>query len=384
MTIRKILSFLLMALFLAPLMLAAQKNQKSRYYHLLVGTYTSGSSEGINVYRFDSKTGKLSHVYTEAGVKNPSFVTLSPDARYAYAVNELGGEEHGMVSAFRFHKESGTLEFLNQKPSKGDHPCYLSMDEKGKHLFVGNYTGGNLSVLPVKADGSLGEPIQKIDHEGSSVNQARQEKAHVHSTVFSPEERHLFVGDLGIDQIKVYAYDRQASKPLQEMKDCHQEVKSGSGPRHLIFDEDGKYAYLVLELTAEVSVFRHDKGKLENIQIISMTAPDFEGEVSGAEIRISPDGKFLYASNRGDANEIAIYAIDQQKGTLKMLGRQSSMGETPRNFMIDPSGRYLLAANQDSNSIIVFERNQRSGMLSPTGTKVEVGKPVYLLMTPAK
>lgn len=384
MTISNTLAYLLVAFLLAPLLLTAQETSNARYYHLLVGAYSSGEDEGLYVYRFDSKTGEISHVHTAGGVDNPSFVILSPDGNYVYAVNELSGDKKGMVSAFRFNKATGALEFINKQPSQGGDPCYLSIDNDAKHLFVGNYTGGSLSVLPLQADGSLGDSVQSIEHEGSSVNEQRQEKAHVHSTVLSPDERYLFVGDLGMDQVKAYAYDQQAPQPLKEAKPAHTSVMPGTGPRHLVFNKTGDFAYLVLELTAEVNVFSHENGKLESIQTIPMTAPDFEGEVGAAEIKISPDGKFLYASNRGDANEIAIYAIDQKKGTLRMLGRQSTLGKTPRNFMIDPNGKFLLVAHQDSNSIIVFERNQKTGMLKPTNNKVEVNKPVYLTMTPAE
>lgn len=384
MTTSNILSLLFFALAMAPLLLAAQTSPKSRYYHVLTGTYTSGKSEGIYVYRLDTETGELSHVQTAGGVHNPSFVTLSPDGRYAYAVNEQSGDKEGMVSAFRFNQSTGALEFLNQQPSGGGDPCYLTVDQQGKHVFVGNYTGGSLSVLPILGDGRLGDPVQTIEHVGSSVNENRQEKAHVHSTVLTPDEEYLFVGDLGTDKINVYTYNRDASMPLQPAEPAYHEVTPGSGPRHLIFDDSANYAYVVLELTAEVEVLRHRDGKLETIQTVPMTASDFEGEVSGAEIRISPDGRFLYASNRGDANEIVAYAIDQQNGTLSFIERKSSGGETPRNFVIDPSGRYLLAANQESDSIIVFERDQQKGTLRPTGKKIEVGNPVYLNIHPVK
>lgn len=384
MTTNNILSFLFLAFAMAPLLLAAQTSPKSRHYHVLTGTYTHGKSEGVYVYRFDTRTGELSHVHTASGIHNPSFVTLSPDGRYAYAVNEQSGDKEGMVSAFRFNQSTGALELLNQQPSGGGDPCYLTVDKHGKHLFVGNYTGGSLSVLPILTDGRLGDPVQTIEHEGSSVNENRQEKAHVHSTVLTPDEQYLFVGDLGTDRINIYKYNREASRPLQPAEPAYTAVTPGSGPRHLIFNDSGTYAYVVLELTAEVGVFRHRDGKLEQVQTVSMTADDFEGEVSGAEIRLSPDGKFLYASNRGDANEIVAYSVDSQDGTLSFIERQSSGGETPRNFVIDPSGRYLLAANQDSDSIIIFERDQQKGTLRPTGKKTEVGNPVYLKIHPVK
>ena len=374
---------LIAGLLLAPGFLLAQQNSSSQKYHLLVGTYTSGKSEGIYVYRFDPKTGDLSPEFTAKGVENPSFVTLSPDAKYAFAVNEVSGEKTGAVSAFTFDQKTGALEFINQQPSGGGDPCYLAVDSDGKHLFVGNYTGGNLSVLPIEEDGSLGSPIQTIQHEGSSVNKNRQEKAHVHSTVLTPNEEYLFVGDLGTDKVYVYNYQEEnPEKPLTPAETPFVSVTPGTGPRHLIFDQSGSFAYLVQELTAELGVFKHKDGKLSHLQTVPLTSKDFEGEVSAAEVKISPDGKFLYASNRGDANEIVIFKIDQKKGTLSLVERHSSMGETPRNFMIDPTGEYLLAAHQNSDSIVIFKRDQKTGKITPTGKKVEVGNPVYLKMVP--
>ncbi|WP_017729965.1 lactonase family protein [Nafulsella turpanensis] len=362
----------------------AQQIKNSPSFHLIVGTYTSGKSEGIYVYRFDSKTGKLEHTFTAKGVENPSFVVLSPDGQYLYAVNEVSGEKEGSVSAFRFNRETGALEFINKQASGGGDPAYLTVDQKGENLFVGNYTGGNLSVLPVQKDGSLGAAIQTIQHAGSSVNKERQEKAHVHSTVLGPEEKHLFVGDLGTDKVNIYEYHPESNQPLKPAATPFIAVEPGTGPRHLIFDELGDYAYLVQELTAEVSVFRHENGKLSHVQTVPMTEPDFKGAVSAAEVKISPDGKFLYASNRGDANEIVIYKIGPEKGTLTLVDRQSTLGKTPRNFTIDPTGRFLLVAHQNSDNVIVFARDIETGKLSPTGEEIEVGKPVYLKMVPVE
>lgn len=373
------------SILLIPGLLTAQENNKDRYFHLLVGTYTSGTSEGIYVYRFDSQTGQAEPEFIAKGVENPSFVTLSPDARYAFAVNEVSGEKPGGVSAFRFDKATGAMEFINQQPSGGGDPCYLTVDKEGKHLFVGNYTGGNLSVFPIQEDGSLGTALQTIQHEGNSVNKNRQEKPHVHSTVLTPDEDHLFVGDLGTDKIYVYDYQPEnEAKPLNPTPKTTVAVTPGTGPRHLIFDKTGKFAYLVQELTAEIGVFRHKDGNLSHVQTVPMTDKNFEGDVSAAEVKISPDGKFLYASNRGDANQIVIFKIDQGKGTLSLVDRQSTMGKTPRNFMIDPSGQYLLAAHQNSDNIVVFKRDKKTGKLSPTGKEIEVGNPVYLKMVPGK
>lgn len=382
------MNFLLTSIFLCflytPILLFAQNKEMEQTYHLLVGTYTTGQSEGIYVYRFNSLTGELTHEHTAKGITNPSFVIVSPDQQFAYAVNEQSGENKGMVSAFRFNPADGSMELINQQPSGGGDPCYLSLSPNGKHLFVGNYTGGSVSVLPVQARGSLEAPLQTIVHEGSSVNESRQEKAHVHSTVVGPEGDKLFVGDLGTDKVYTYLYQPEGEQPLKPAETSFTEVAPGKGPRHLLFNRKGTHAYLVQELDASIAVFKYENGKLHQIQSIPMAAEDFEGEQSGAEVRLSPDEKFLYASNRGDANEIAIFSVDEKEGTLSFLNRQSTLGETPRNFIIDPSGRFLLVANQNSNSIILFRRDQESGLLQPTDVKLEVGSPVYLHMTPVK
>lgn len=376
---------LLTTLLHIPMVTNAQENSPSRYYHLLVGTYTSGKSEGIYVYRFDSETGQLTHEYTAKGTENPSFLTVSEDGHFVYSVKEVADSKTGMVKAFRFNQESGALEFINEQPSGGGGPCYVSLSKEGKYLFVGNYNGGTLSAIPVKKDGSLGEPAQTISHEGKSINKDRQEKPHVHSTVVGPENKQVFVGDLGVD--KVYIYDfkpEDKDKPLKPADQPFISVKPGSGPRHLIFDESGKFLYLVHELTAEVSVFERENKNYKHLQTIGLTEEDFKGDVSAAEIRISPDGQFLYASNRGDANEIVVFKIATEKGTLSKVGQVSSGGKTPRNFIIDPSGNFLLVAHQNSDSIVVFKRDKTTGMITSTGKSIEVGKPVYLKMVSAQ
>lgn len=206
----------------------------------------------------------------------------------------------------------------------------------------------------------------------------------MHSTVPGPEGKQLFVGDLGTDRIYSYNYLPEAALPLQAAEPPFTAIEAGTGPRHLVFNQGGTHAYLVQELNASVAVFKHEEGVLTRIQSIPMADPGFKGEQSGAEIRLSPDEKFLYASNRGDANEITIFAIDRQKGTLHAVGRQSTLGETPRNFMIAPDGHFLLVANQDSNSVILFTRNTETGLLQPTNTRLEIGSPVYLYMVAAE
>jgi len=359
-------------------MATAQKTENGKS-NLIIGTYTQpGKSEGLYVYEFNPTNGEVTYKAKAAGITNPSYLAISNDQDFVYAVNETGRENPGGVSSFKFEPESGDLKFLNKVKSMGDDPCYISVDKKGKHVFVGNYSGGNLSAFKVQPDGSLYDAMQVIQHYGSSVNESRQEKPHVHCTIISPDQKYLFVADLGTDKVNAYRI-RSGSFPdiLKEQQPPFTSVAPGSGPRHLTFHPNGEIAYLIHEITADVSVYQYHKGKLTPIQSISMLAPGFKGSIGAADIHVSPDGKFLYASNRGDANEIVIYVIDQD-GKLSLTGRQSTLGKGPRNFAIDPSGRFLLAANQQSDEVVIFERNTISGLLTDTKTRIKVGQPVCL------
>jgi 6-phosphogluconolactonase len=367
------LSAIVIMMFL-PLMVSAQK-AKSTVSKLIIGTYTEpGKSEGLYVYEFNSVTGDLTYKAKAVGVVNPSYLVISNDQRYVYAVNETGRETPGGVTSFEFDNQSGALKFLNKVKSMGDDPCYISIDQKGRLVFVGNYSGGNLSAFRVQANGSLSDAVQVIQHEGSSVNKSRQEKPHVHATVISPDKKFLLTADLGTDKINVYRI--RDHKQILSDHDAYS-VAAGSGPRHLTFHPNGKIVYLVHEITGEVSVYQYRKGHLTAIQTVSMLAPGFKGDIGAADIHVSPDGKYLYASNRGDANEIVIYSIVKDD-KITLAGRQSTLGKGPRNFAIDPSGDFLFVANQNSDEIVVFKRNGITGMLSDTGKRINVGKPVCL------
>lgn len=351
----------------------AQDNKNE--YHLLIGTYNNAqNNNGIHVYKFNSQTGEFAQSQPVTVLQNSSYLAISDDRKNVYAVGETG---QGSIHAYAFDAVTGALTFLNNVPSEGDHPCYISVDKKKKFVFVGNYTGGNLLSVPLNADGSFRTEVQNIKHEGSSVAKGRQDKPHVHAVVLSPDERYLLVPDLGVDKVFQYHVDISKPQALSPATVPFTAVEPGGGPRHLIFHPNGKYAYLILELEAGVMVFDYQDGSLTAKQTITMVAPDFNGEVSAADIHISPDGKFLYASNRGDADEIVIYAIDKA-GKLTLAGRQSVLGKTPRNFAIDPSGNFLLAANQNSGDVVIFKRDRKTGLLTPAGKRIAVEKPVCL------
>jgi len=282
--------------------------------YLFIGTYTSGKSEGIYVYKFNTNTGEFKFV-SSAKADNPSYLAVSPDEKYVYAVNENGNDK-GSIAAYSFDKKTGTLTYLNKQPSGGDHPCFVSVDSKGRWVVAGNYTGGSLALLPVNTDGSLAPPKQVIKHEGHGVNKDRQEKPHVHSTNFSPDYKYLFVPDLGLDKVMIYSFDNKNGE-LKTSSPAFVETKPGSGPRHFAFHPSGKYAYLMTEMAGNVEAFAYDKhGGLKSIQSISAIPAGYTGSVGSADIHVSPDGKFLYASNRGESNTIAIFSIGED-GKLK-------------------------------------------------------------------
>lgn len=345
----------------------------SQDVHLLIGTYTNTTSKGIYVYKFNLADGAASLMST-APASNPSFIAVAPNGKNVFAVNE---NNPGMVSSFTFHKDSATLHFNNSVETKGAHPCYVTIDKKAKHIIVGNYSGGNLSVFSVKEDGSLTDAKQTIQHNGNSVNRQRQEKAHVHATVFSPDYQYLFVPDLGMDKLMIYNYEAKTGV-LTAAKTPDEDVNPGAGPRHAEFHPNGKFLFLMEELSGAVTVYKYEEDKLKLVQNVSAHPFDYKGAKGSADIHVSKDGRFLYCSNRGDANTIAIFSINEETGILTPLGYQSTLGIHPRNFTIDPSGNFLLVANRDSDEIVIFKINSSTGMLSDTGKRIAVPRPVCL------
>lgn len=356
-----------------------QKSPKTKDYYLLVGTYTTGRSEGIYVYKFNVKTGQFSPVSKATGLKNPSFLAVSPDQRFVYSVGEMAGD--GAVHAFSFDKKTGNLTALNTQSSQGAGPCYVTVDNTGKWVMVGNYGAGSLTVLPVEKDGSLGKPTQNIKHEGSSINAQRQAAPHVHSVNIAANNRDVFVPDLGVDQVVGYRLDDQTGKLTPGIP---ANTTKGAGPRHFAFHPNGKFAYVIQELNSTVTAFAYrEDGTLTALQTLSTLPSDYKGGNSCADIHVSPDGKFLYGSNRVH-DSIVIYAIDRKTGMLKLAGHQSVGGKTPRNFALDPSGAFVLAANQNSDNITIFRRNAKTGLLQPTGQEIQVPNPVCLKFVPVE
>jgi len=383
---------------------------RAQSYYLLIGTYTnmgsvsstppqdSTGSKGIYVYRWDAATGQGTLLSHTTGVVNPSFLDIAPDGQHVYAATETRTTGMGSISAFSLDRGSGTLRFINKVPSGGDNPVYVAIHRSGRWVALANYTGGSLSVFPIRADGALLPYVQNIQHTGHSVNPTRQDKPHVHSVVFSPDNRTLYAQDLGEDSISIYGFDSALGQPLRGGAPTAQRqggtdagtlaaparipITPGGGPRHLTFHPNGRYAYLIEELGGSVDVFQYypGTGQLKLLQRIAAHPDTAKGPFRSSDIHVSADGRFLYATNRESESNIAVFAVDPAKGTLKNIGYQSSLGKEPRNFMLDPTGNWLLVANQDSNAVIVFRINKETGMVTPTGQRLEVPSPSCLKM----
>lgn len=344
-----------------------------------VGTYTRNNrSQGIYHLTLDRRTGAMTAPQVAAPTTNPSFLAIHPNRRFLYAVGEMAsfaGKKGGAVSAFAIDPASGNLTLLNQQPTEGGWPCHLIVDRAGRYVLLANYGGGNVAVLPIAADGRLGERTAFIQHTGKGPNPKRQEAAHAHSINLDPDGKLAFVADLGLDKIMVYRLDEQGR--LLPHDPPFASVAPGAGPRHFAFHPTGRFAYVINELNSTVTAFAFDsqRGTLTTIHSVSTLPADFQGENTTAEVVVHPGGRFLYGSNRGH-NSIAVFAISPADGRLTALGHTPSGGRTPRNFNIDPAGRCLLAANQDSDNVVSFLIDADTGALKPTGHSVEIPMPV--------
>jgi 6-phosphogluconolactonase len=363
----------------------ARADQIARVYF---GTYTGDGSRGIYTCELNLETGAATAPQLAAELTNPSFLAFDPEYRFLYAVNEVsdfpgaepGPRGAGGVTAFRIDPATGALTKLNSQLSGGGAPCHLVVDATGRNVLVANYTGGSVSVLPINPDGSLQPVSCLMQHTGSSVDKSRQEAPHAHSVNLSADNRFAFVADLGLDQILIYRFD-----PEQGQLTPHQPpfatVRPGGGPRHFTFHPNGKYAYTNNEMTLVQTAFRYDaeRGTLEAIQDITTLPADADRRgASTAETLAHPSGKFVYVSNRGHGT-IAIFQV-RDDGSLRAAGHAPSGGKVPRNFGIDPTGRWLLSANQDNGVVLVQRIDQETGALEPVGEPLQVPRGVCVRM----
>ena len=352
-----------------------------------MGTYSVRGSEGIYVYEFTRSKGTFELVQAVKTLESPGFLTLHPSGKFLYSVNggAMPGEKKpGSVSAYTIDQSSGKLLLINHQPSYGTGPCHVTTDHTGKLIIVSNYREGNLTVFPVREDGSVGTISDSIRFTGSSVDKQRQEKAHVHSATVSPDNRFVLVANLGSDKVYSFAINLADGK-LNPAKKPFAEVKPGAGPRHLTFDPKGNFVYLAEELTSSVATFSYNKetGALSLLQDLVASLPaDFSGANTSADIHTDASGKYLFMSNRGHQS-LAIYTIDSN-GRITFKHSEPTQGEKPRNFLVDPKNEYVFVAHQDTDNVVVFKWDAKKGKLTSTGVQVKVPSAICLKMLQLK
>jgi 6-phosphogluconolactonase len=375
-----LLTLLVASVAAAPCSPSKKEAPPTHPYLVFVGTYTTKTqSKGIYAYDFDPNTGKLSPKGVAAETADPSWVAVHPNGRFLYAVNESG--KSSAVSAFALDGSTGKLTMLNQIPSQGEDPCYLSFDKTGRHLLVANYSSGTVAVFSILPDGRLGNSTAVLKNRGTlGSNKERQDGPHAHWIEASAHNRFVYVADLGLDRILIYELEAatgtlRRGEPIEKFSAT---LAPGTGPRHAALAADGKFMYVLGEMSSTVTVFANqEQNTFRSVQEISALANDYKARNDAAEIAIHPNGNFLYTSNRGQ-DTIAVFSINHQNGTLTHLENAPTQGKEPRHFAIDPTGRYLLAENQHSDTIVEFKIDPATGKLIPTGELIHVPSPVCL------
>jgi 6-phosphogluconolactonase len=344
----------------------------SQNTYVFLGSYNRDkSAEAVQVYQLDTLNGELTKITAAKDLINPSYLTVSANGKYIYACTDTKTPNAGSVSSFEFNAEQKTLTFLNKQSSGGENPVYVSVHKNGKWLVNGNYTEGSVSVHPLLENGKIDSIAQNFHYTDGSVHPERQKSSHVHSTIFSPQFDYLFLPDLGADKIRCYQFDETKKQPLTEAAIPFTKTDLQAGPRHFTFHPNQKYGYCIEEMSGTISVYEYENGTLKKVQRIKTHKDKYDGFSESSDIHISPDGKFLYASNRGKENNIAIFSI-AENGILKNIGYQSTFGKHPRVFAIDESGKFLIATNVNSGNVVVFRRNQKTGMLKKTGKEIKM------------
>ncbi len=350
---------------------------------VFITTFAPGERGGIHAYEFSGKDGGLKPLRRTAGVESPFFLALSPDRKYLYSnhAKQFGGKENEQVAAYAIVGRTGELKLLNRQPSEGTATCYLDVDKTGKAVLVANYSSGSVAALPIKADGSLGEPASSIRHKGSSVDSRRQKEPHAHCIVVSPDNKYAFAADLGTDQVFCYKLDPAAAK-LTPNQPPFARSPAGAGPRHLAFHPDGKRLYAINELQNSVTVFDYaaDSGTLSEKQTISTLPDDFKGTSYCADVKVTPDGRYLYGTNRGH-DSIAAYRVGED-GRLSLIAIEPSLGKGPQNLAITPDGQWLLCANMPGNNVAVFRIDAKSGRLKSAGEPIKQPSPSCIMLLP--
>ncbi len=344
--------------------------------YMLVGSYGPADQEGIKVYKFNQAIGEGQYVSGVKGISNPSYQTVSKDGKRVYSVGEDDG---GTASAhtLTFDAATGTLTLINSQPTQGAAPCHIALSPEEDYVVTANYNGSNISLFPLDGKGRL-KPGQTIGFEGSGPDKERQAIPHLHFVYFTPDNHYLLANDLGTDRIHRFPLNTRqkgSNTPLVDRQRASDiRLTPGSGPRHAVFSADGRFAYLITELSGEVMAFTYDGDSLSLMQTIQADTLDARGS---ADIHLSPDGRFLYASNRLKGDGLAIFRVNPEDGTLSKAGYQPT-GIHPRNFVLTPNGQYLLVACRDTDEIQIFARDASTGLLTDTGRRIKTTKPVCL------
>jgi 6-phosphogluconolactonase len=350
---------------------------------IFITAFGPGEKGGIHAYELGTETGSLKPLHRTAGAENPFFLALSPDRKYLYSIHakQFGGSENEQVAAYAVVGRTGELKLLNRQSAEGTAACYLDVDKTGKAVLVANYSSGSVASLPIQADGSLGAPASFFKHAGTSVNPQRQKEPHAHCIVVSPDNKYAFAADLGLDQVLCYKLDPATAK-LTPNKPPFAKAPAGAGPRHLTFHPSGKHVYVINELLNSVTVFAYDgdAGTLTEKQTISTLPDDFKGTSHCADVKITPDGRYLYGTNRGH-DSIATYKIGGD-GRLTLVAIEPSLGKGPQNLAITPDGRWLLCANMPGNNVAVFGIDAKTGRLKSAGEPVKQAGPSCIMLVP--
>lgn len=346
---------------------------RSQEIPMLIGTYTSKGSQGIYLYKFDVKTGQ-STLESSTHANNPSFLARSKNGKIVYAVDESGA---GTAALSAYQLDGDALSLINTVPTGGSSSCHVAVNNKYPLAVVSNYSSGSLTVFSLEKNGALGEVIQRIQSQRTGPDKQRQNASHIHSAFFSADGKRVYVQDLGGDVVTIYTVEQLADSFVLKEKEVVS-TPAGGGPRHLVFDKKEKNMYVLLEMSAEIAHFQRQADEWVFIQKLSVNKDDFEGANGAAEIKMSSDEKFIYATNRGEANVIALFNVDKTGGIEKRKV-YSTKGKIPRNFNLSPDGKYLIVANQDSDNLVVFERDKNTGELMDINTEVQVSMPVCVL-----
>lgn len=342
---------------------------------IIVGTYTNNEkcqSGGIHIFDFDENTHQYNLKFETKNIVSPSFVSLSPDKKFLFSVNENG--DKSTITSFAIDEPNGTLIKKDEKPTHGEDPCFLISDDE--NVIVANYSGGSINVFKREKDGKLSDVFQNIKFEGVGFNPKRQEKSHIHQVQFSQDGKYVLAMDLGLDKIYVFKYNKTADNVLEKVNEFS--AKKGSGPRHIAFNKSGNLIYLVQELSGDISVLSFNDGKIDLLQEETLLSRKVKFNFRAADIHLSDNEKFLYVTNRDDADDITTFKI-LKDGKVERIQQIKTTGRNPRNFAISPNNKLVLIANQDTNRINIFDRDLKSGLLSATGKSIPVCNPVNVI-----